>query len=70
MTGTVRLMGVAGAPGIAVGPIWRFGATEPVLPATSRQGPGSASGGRDPGGRCRDGAPARRACRPHPRPGA
>jgi len=41
MTGTVKLMGVAGAPGIAVGPIWRFGATEPGLPATtSRQVPG------------------------------
>ena len=28
MTSDVRLMGVAGAPGIAIGPVWRFDATE------------------------------------------
>jgi phosphoenolpyruvate-protein phosphotransferase len=38
MTGTIRLAGVAGAPGIAIGPAWRFDTAEPALSAhTSRQ---------------------------------
>ena len=34
MTGDVRLQGVAGAPGIAVGPVWRFDAAEGAVPTT------------------------------------
>ena len=41
MTSGVRLSGVAGAPGIAIGPVWRFDATEGASPAaTSREVPG------------------------------
>ena len=41
MTSGVRLTGVAGAPGIAIGPVWRFDATEGASPAaTSREVPG------------------------------
>jgi phosphoenolpyruvate-protein phosphotransferase len=43
MTAAVRLAGVAGAPGIAIGPAWRFGAVDPAAPA--------AAGGRVPGQR-------------------
>ncbi len=39
MTSAVRLIGVAGAPGIAVGPAWRFDAAEPVLQPPSREVP-------------------------------
>jgi phosphoenolpyruvate-protein phosphotransferase len=39
MTSAVRLTGVAGAPGIAIGPAWRFDAAEPALQAASRQVP-------------------------------
>ena len=39
MTSAVRLTGVAGAPGIAIGPVWRFDAAEPALQAASRQVP-------------------------------
>jgi phosphoenolpyruvate-protein phosphotransferase len=39
MTAPIRLSGVAGAPGIGIGPAWRFGAAaampSPVLPAAS-----------------------------------
>jgi phosphoenolpyruvate-protein phosphotransferase len=41
MTAPVRLTGVAGAPGIAIGPVWRFDAAEPAPQnATSRQASG------------------------------
>ena len=33
MTTTIRLTGVAGAPGIAIGPVWRFDVSEPAPPA-------------------------------------
>ena len=36
MTGPVRLAGVAGSPGIAVGPAWRFDASEPAAEASPR----------------------------------
>ena len=36
MTSAVRLTGVAGAPGIAIGPVWRFDAAESA--------PGAAAG--------------------------
>ncbi len=35
MTSPVRLTGVAGAPGIAIGPAWRFDAVEPVQQAAA-----------------------------------
>ena len=37
MTSAIRLTGVAGAPGIAIGPTWRFGASQPAPPAAATQ---------------------------------
>ena len=39
MTSPVGLTGVAGAPGIAIGPVWRFDAGDPATQAASRQVP-------------------------------